>query len=97
MVREGDVLEKNDALNVRIKERETTDKRKNFRDAAIAFILVATIFVASFLILTHSNRSSQLSRSDIRQTQLLCADNPQPMQYSICREVGLPQRNGVIK
>lgn len=97
MVREGDVLEKNDELNAKIQQRQSVDKRKNFRDAAIAFILVAVIFLASFVISTSSNRSSQLSRSDIRQTQLLCADNPQPFQYKICREVGLPEKNGVIK
>lgn len=94
---EDDVLRINRELNERIEGREKVNNRNPLTNALLVTILVLCLFIVGFIWFNTIHRTSQISDSDVRQTQLLCADLNHPMQYSICRQVGLPQRIGEVK
>jgi cell division septal protein FtsQ len=97
MSNEDDVLERSKELDAKIEEREKMNNRNPVVSGLLVSILVVCLFTLVFVWINTVHRTSQISNSDTRQTQLACAAVPHPMQYSICRQVGLPQRIGEVK
>lgn len=103
MFNEDDVVARNEELNQKLENRERASQfynRPPLAYALLVFILAICIAILSITVVNAFNRNSRNSKTDstqTHQTQLVCAAVINPMQYKVCRQVGLPQRIGDVK
>jgi hypothetical protein len=89
-----DILERNDALNVQVRNISSTYTRRKVVDTLLVIVIVLVITTLVSLLLYDAHLESQINDSDLRQTQLLCEhllNEQQEHRYVVCLEVGRPE------